>query len=772
MAELSIEVPPFQVYVSKVDWPNDAIDPHKLPEYGTWKIEKRLQVLDIFKASSIVGHSYAKLKLVSGVPFETQVDPENAEKVLGLGDRVAIGYVDKTATGGIRWLFAGYSTVAALLIDNKAESVTYKIAGPEWIWGDKSEGAGAFRQIVGQVRRTSSADDVVLNGNSAPTPRKQLILCSDVPAVFNPGGRRNMTTDYVIVSDAGQAKVLGCVWEEPDRAVGNTFQSYFWNAREAVKSIFHLFNDPKITAIYGPKDWSTVAIAEEVIKEIEIDGVGPYEAIRRVCGHRWGFFIDPRPQTITGNRWDGFALKFFSRTTGAAANLVLNPRGVTMQKASASITRLEMAKDATKVVNRVHVGGRYVRHIRLIYWGGRTTKLSDKLKRTALQQGWLKSVGDLSDYKADDKTQSGGGGTDVVDKDAVNLITIQSKGNSVWKTWRDRYTTTGADFLKYKNVFRDFIWNEANEYHNGVTDYGAWYAPNLDGIADTPETPKQWTRRRRPMLDTAFNDPTSPDKWRRVKPTLWIAAAASPDDASFNTLKWHKVPDSDFEFDPMRARITFTVEDLAQWMPLKLHPEELTTGDGDPMPNDTRTFATLLVQGKLRLCLEGSVVVDGAMFATGEVTPLSGLPIAREVFIRANQNFVTGLKYEDGFSSPSGLTAASVDMKPDAQKYADSMRDAGQEQRVNSSIMVAGDWPEQKIGTMINELQGREIALQSRNSPRGAQVVAVRLDVTSFSWELLTESAAMALKERDRRRFSSGTRIYQSDSDSERRKVF
>jgi hypothetical protein len=219
--------------------------------------------------------------------------------------------------------------------------------------------------------------------------------------------------------------------------------------------------------------------------------------------------------------------------------------------------------------------------------------------------------------------------------------------------------------------------------------------------------------------------------------------------------KWRRISDTHYNIDAERCAIQFTADDLAEWRPLDKQ-DSVETDDTQSWPDDPRTFATLLLSGQLRFCIECSVPIDDAMIA--EALPEdSGLPMPRQVWIPAQKNFIKTVSYADGLSAPSGLAVANLDMLADAQQQADLTRDSAQDTAVHASISTAGDWERQKIGSQITSIDGRAIDLG-----KGAQIVAVRLDTRSYNYEYLTESLALALKDRDRKLLDRKAQVYRN----------
>lgn len=756
MASLSVQVPKTVALVAKI---NRAIG-NVLPVYDTWIPLDDIHVLDLFCGSSIVGHSTAKLALSTGLPG-VQIDVEKADLILGFGDRVAIG-LDRGDGKKVDWQFCGYVVSRQLTIDDKAERATWKLAGPEFWWGDNSAPNGTGLVVRGQFHRINNADDAWSLAPATVTKYDEWITFTDDPAIFNPDGKKNMTSDDVVLSpDKIKPPVKGRIWEAPDRRLRGAHDAQSWDIFNAAKMLYQTYGQLDFAGIVVA-DWKKVPMAiTDAMREVTVEGVGMYEALKRVLGNKFAYYVDPRPTRpdgkpvdIKGRNWGPFQLHFFRRTDGAPANLYLNARGTPMSKAKASVTRVEVASDISKSPNRVIVNGSYVRAIKLIYWGAGTPGIvaaNNPLAQTMLQHAWGVNDAKIEDY--------GKAGDWVIDP-MYSGITKAKRDE-----WLKRYHTKGQDFLKYWQVFRRFLWNEASELDTTKkAKYRAtelfFQIPFLDGIADTPEMPSVWYRRPRKMMDTLYLRNPNSSSWDKHAPTLWMSAATTFNSNSdeWATLRWRKISGEHFSFDEDRCAVTFIVDDLAEWRPFDKQ-DSLESDDTQQWPDDPRTFASLLHEGVLRFCIECSVPVDFGMTCYANPTKSAGAPFPREIWIPAEKNFINTLTFPDMLVAPSGLTITPLDLRAKAQEQADLTRDAAQDEAIHASIMTAGDWDRQIIGSRIQKLQGRDIDLAGRSG--GAQIVAVRLDTSTFKYEYLTESLALGLKDRERELLDKKAKVYQ-----------
>ncbi|HLL90337.1 MAG TPA: hypothetical protein VK324_13640, partial [Tepidisphaeraceae bacterium] len=733
---LSIDVGRFVVHVSRATAAAGGADGD--PTYGAWTDEPRLVVHEVFYGSSVAGPSYAKLAAATGRPISAQVDVEDSPMLL-MGDRVAIG-IDEGSS--VNWLFGGYLTGAQLGIDPNEESLVYRCTGPEWLWGaGAGTRGGAHRPVYGQWRRKASADDAWAADTSSVTPRAELLLCPDLPAVFNPGNRKNMTKADVVLSASGPA-VNGRVWETPDRKLAGADQAEAWHKFAAFKTIVQLYNDPAATGIsVSASDWSAVQATvglTKVLRDVDVDTLPPWAALQRVLGAEYGFYVTPRPSGVTGNAFGGFRLKVFSRSQdidGTQADLRLAVRGTGVADAPASVVRLAAFKDVAKTVTAVTVLGRGYRGVKLKYNGSSTPSLGADAKKVALQHGWSKAEGDLATFAT---------------SAAVTQAKIDEKPQATRDQWRDRHTVGGKEFARFAHVFRLFTWNEAGELGGQGPTYvtagtvAAWYAPDLTGICDAQglagdpaAAAGSYVRRRRRPGDTQYYE-AAIDGWRRVPPTLFIGAQPAAAATEPAAADYVRVPTSHYRVDPERCAVWIAHPDLAAWQPFVDRPLA-----AEPSTADDRTFATLLHNGKLRLVLECSVEADGGVVQAAKRVAEAGSPHVRHVVVRAGPGFVASAQHDDGQATPTGAVPAPLGQGPDALKLAEQMRTAGQDEQVHASALVEAVWPEQAIGKMVKSIAGRNVQLTA-TSGRGAQIVAARIDPASMKWEYLTESAAMA----------------------------
>jgi hypothetical protein len=510
-----------------------------------------------------------------------------------------------------------------------------------------------------------------------------------------------------------------------------------------------LRNDATKSGITDPDFETMTDITDgDIIRHTMIEGLGLWAALKEICGQKYGFWIDPRP---TGMTWDGFAINFFNRAGGGAANLHLDPRGTAIGDATPCVSRLDLTSDIEKVVNKVSIHGKYLYHLSLRYLGGTTDANGDKVN--LLQHGWSKSEGDLKDYAGQVNPNYVSGSTDPAKKGRyeVTEVTISAAGAGVLSDWRSKFTTSGVDYEQYKHIFRLFVWNEAGEWRGDGTDPNSpIYYPNTNGASFDwvyPSVKELWAgayehvRRRRPLVDGKWLDNTV-DKFRRTRPQLFIAIMGV-DGVTLGP--WLKVSTSKYKLDEQRAAVWITADDLAVWCPFDKEQEpELN------LPNDGRSFATLIYQGVLRMALEGCVEGDKTRISSPALPVDSGSPFYRCHAISTGAEFLKMADYNpgDGFvlTSPGTL----VDDTADADLIANQALEAGKDAQVHSSILVEPDWPLQVIGLTIDTIAGRGIPMltgQSALTGRAAQIVAFRMDMETIKWELLTESAALALKD-------------------------
>lgn len=722
----------------------------KEPSYENFSREMRLSVLEVGGSSSLVGPSTATLAAATGLPYTPQIDVENSGQILWPGDRVSLGL--RRVGAQIEFLFSGYCVSSGIAIDPESESMTYRIVGPEWVWGDGSPATGAQWQVLGQFRRKAAADDAWVKNPERITRYADWDAFYGMPAVLNPEGRANMTQGEVELTAPGQKKVIGRIWEIPDRRVNGTPRAERWNILQAVKMLCTQYNPYKFSGIEIPdfdSDTSGIPFTDkDVMPETDLTGLGLWEALRRVLGPKYYFSVDPVP---TIGRWGGFKLQFHSRSSGPAADFRLNARGTPMRKAVASVVRLESTRNIGATVNRVIVQGRDVKQIRLVYWGPQTNTLQSRLKKIALQQGWNGADGNLSSYAASDGFQIG-----------VSPLSLDVLGEVKRKEWTQRYVTSGELHTKYLDVFRRFAWNEGGELPDTWTSqYGAAvnvkvFTPDLTEIADGPgEARGLYTRRPRKMLDSLMLRNPKVSQFERIRPTLYMALSANAGSGTFDALKWVKVPDAAYDLDPLRCAFRITVDDPANWKPF----EKQDVPGGQTGQNDIRSYASLLYQGVLRFCLEFSIETDYDFSGWAGRTDDSGSVMLRERVYSMPESFIRATAYNDGLYSPTGLDPFVVDMTKEIQDASERIRSGSQDQQVHASILTSGDWERQKIGSMVHAITGGRYIDMECGSGRGAQIVAYKIDPRSFKYQYLTESAALELNKRNRELLGS-TRLF------------
>lgn len=727
-----VDVHPFHIWVSRISGPN---------AWRSWEPDGRLKLLSIVKGSTFGGPSYAVLQVAVGQPFDDDDFYLEHVDALRTGDRVAIG---NGPNNTIKWLFCGYCVQGQLEIRDGNEALVFRIAGPEWIWG-AGPATGAYRPVYGQLRRESSADDDWAKNTSSTTSYDGVKFFDDEPAVFNPDGRRNMTTADVIVAETGTPQPKCRIWESPDRKIAGELVAGHWTMREAVKSLVMTYNETAITGIQAPEDWES--LPDTVLPATVVDTLGLVEAVNKVMFPTYGFYVDPTPtKPPSGTSWGPFPLGFFAKGQGPETTLYLNELNTPMHEAVKCVSRLNVAKDASKIVNDVIVLGKALRSVKLQYHGTATKTISADQKKLALQHGWKTSEADLATFAT---------------SNVVDGVSIGSKTDEVRGNWFNRHVKSGKEYQKYAHVFRLFVWNEANEFSGTGPKYGTqamdWFAPDLTGIADdtgfNDDPAEKWYRRRRPLMDTQYFQ-TSLDAWARVPVAVFIRAAGVNSDSVFT--EWERLSPGQYRIDPERAAIYITVDDLSLWQPLikQKDPEE-------PTLPESRTFATLLLTGKLRMMVEATIETDYAKSSAAPIQASSGIQVQRRAVIRNQRDFLKSLAFADSVDSPLGITASPVDTTAAASALATQVRAAGQDLQPHASILVELDWPEIAIGSIINRIDGRGNGIDLRGSETGvgAQVVAKVLDPEAMKWELLTQSAVMQLRDIDRSRIVNRRRV-------------
>ena len=155
---VSLQLTSLDVYVATC---TPASDPTQDPTWGDFTIQPCLAVESLYFGSTLGGMSTAKLRLVPGQPLNSATQRVEAIDPLDHGDRVIIAMggsqslSGSTAPAEPRW--AGYCVGGAINIDSDKEGITYKLVGPEWLWGedgnkrvpDAGGGAGAVESVVG-----------------------------------------------------------------------------------------------------------------------------------------------------------------------------------------------------------------------------------------------------------------------------------------------------------------------------------------------------------------------------------------------------------------------------------------------------------------------------------------------------------------------------------------------------------------------------------------------------------------------------------------------
>lgn len=724
LSPLVVSAPALGVYVSHA---TPAADLN--PTYSAFALENRLQVTRLFRGSSVCGASNGRLALAAGRPAEgTQTEPEDAPAVLAPGDRVIVAV-------GTRPIWGGYCTGVNIQISGRTEGAGYTLMGPEWMIGAGGGRHGCIKPVYGQARRKPANDATWASNPAGNTPSlTSWAVYPALPTVFNPAGRPNSSFYNELLGPT--PGVGGRIFETPDRKHPTATAADPWTLLYAAQHLGLVYNDPDHTGI----TIDTGALeAGDIIRDVNVDGMTLWDALKELVEPNYGFWVTTIPDSVSA--FTGFTLRFFNRSAGTVVSLPLNARGTSITVADACVARLDVSRDIAAVVNSIDVVGERLSMVELRYHGEDTPGLSALLKKTALQHGWPASDLNLEDYHTALKRE-------------VNRATIDSKSGTFKARWRDRYTTTGVDFASYRHAGRLFVWNEGADFvpATGVqprykaTGYD-WYAPDLAGIAEPVGGglgADKYCRQRRRVLDTPY--PDVGNTYRRLRPQLFFAICET---AGGTIGPWVNVPSTYWRLDPEMAAIWIIVEDMAAWRPFQ---REEMQGVANVV-NDLRTYSTLLNSGKLRMCLVGCIAQDQGVTGGAVRQNESPCPQVRKTVVRRPDSIIRVDVWNDGVASPIAATPPTINEQAYADTLATQWRRSGEDAQVHSSVTVEADWPEVPMGSILGNTTGRVVDMAANTSGgHRAQVVGQVMDPNAMAWELLTESAAKALSDADRRR--------------------
>lgn len=561
-------------------------------------------------------------------------------------------------------MFRGYVGQGSLVVQASPdfEGATIVAYGPEILL--------AARAVTGAWYMTPQADDAEISGTATDATRVRAnVFATNLPAIFNKGGRPNASTCNWSLTGEDQDERHCAVFTAPGRTVhdadGTAFESRYWDAYTAVRSLVEWLDNGEVISHSGT-DWEAIEpIASVPIGEVNVTGLSLADAMLAVLRPAGlGFAVEP-----WANRHGKHRLRVFSLHGGRGRPGPFLGRGADDIAADGaegrrcSVQRLAFTRDNHRVANDVVVvGDRKRREVSLEFGGD-----------GELRACWDSGEDDLDDYATD------------------GSVAHRSWTAQQYRDFCEKYTY-GLETCR-KHAFRSFAWNEDGAMSPIIEEI-----PDLSGCG----VGGQAVRRPRPVGERLAFDNSG-----RVLPAA-VQLAIDGDENSWIQVPAHIWTD--------RAGFTLTRRTLHDWHPYATDAARgVQTGSGTLYDEyGDLSYLQLLYntlngvsgQAKLKLRLTGTVETDDCVTGRAAYNQDGSWPFRTERIVFAPNRF----KWRD-----AGCTDGdNVDDSEIAAGYAAAVRDVLEDATGHGSIILRGIDRSWHVGDAISSTRGRRISLRIR----------------------------------------------------------
>jgi len=460
------------------------------------------------------GISSMRLNRILGAGGAKAIDrPEHLD--VSAGDRFRL--VESSSRNRGSELFRGCVAQATLAIQANPdfEGASIVAYGPEMLLRATA--------VTGAWYMTPEIDDAEIAGTASQNDRvRSNVLATNLPAVFNDGGRPNASDANWSLDGGGRSDAHSAVFCSPGRVVrdgdGNALvEARHWDAYTAVRSMLEWFDNGR-TISRTATDWAAIErIASVPIGEVNITGLNLLEALRAVLiPVGLGFAVEPWAGPDSAHRLRVFRLHGGAGRSGPFLGDRADPAAASSAAAQrCSVQRLDFTRDNHRIANAVLVVGDRKRcEVSLEYSGPGGSDL----------QPYWESDDDLDDY-----ADSG-------------VVSWRNWTTQDYRTFCAKYTygRTGAR----KHAFRSFAWNEDGALSPVLQDVPDLGSYGIDG---------RGVRRPRPVSGAL-----SFDEAGRTLPAV-VQLGITGDDESWIQVPAHIWAD--------RAGFTLTAATLHDWHP-------------------------------------------------------------------------------------------------------------------------------------------------------------------------------------------------------------
>lgn len=591
--------------------------------------------------------------------------------------------------------FAGNVAMESLLIqaDPQQEAYTLTAYGPELRLKQKA--------ISGQWFANKAASDAQAAGDTTPSYYvRENIYQTDLPCVFNPGGRANCgQREWKLYTpgsertgppsylngqydpDAGSRVFVAEDVQVNGSSTDPDFEAVRWTPYTALRSLIEYIDNYDVISISSTV-WGLIysilgGADMPKLGEVDVDGLDLLAAIRKVLGSvGFGFTIEPWSACSKTEPFKHRIQIYSLRTPNVKKRPYLPPINSSITDADGArgeIQRLHFVRDDHNVRNDITVLGQRKRvQVKLQY---------SSAVGHLLYPCWVPTDYALSTYMT----------SDIFDLPALTAVKRRELANS--------YSPSGDNFQGQQHVWRSFCLNEdgaLTKFIATIPDLAAEF-----GLGDGTDC----ARIPRPVGPTIEYADATTGGYKPARVTLTAGSPAVTVDITSYCTIW-----------PDRAGFTITGElfsfkdeyDPQPWRPfLKCQDSNMTDALRE-IAYLTLLHNTIRESGtEMTLALVGTIEDDQCISSHSKIIANSSWPFVAKKTVRVpvfrKQSVDTGASL-DG-------TADTRDDSTVISNYADQLRDATEDQMGHGSLMLPMLSRAYPPGIGINETAGRRISL-------------------------------------------------------------
>lgn len=631
--------------------------------------------------------SILKLRLELGrdPEFGLIAEQENIGNVRWIqsGSRIVL----KNNNDDTEW-FTGFVGQDETLVQGspQAEGYSLTVYGPEWLLDGEI--------VEGMWFAKNETDIKILIGTDTDEDRTSAnVEFTDLPAIFNEGGKPNMSEEAWIPDEADASEGYA-VFVPPDRKTSET-TAQLWTAFKAIRAIDWLLDRDAIIS-QVETNWVAIkkVLGDTVIGEVDVDGLSLLASYRAILGPiGFGFKL-----SVVSDGKDSFEFSVYSlrgEGSGSTPNLPVIGSGATaIEGARGEVSRLVMLRDAHLIANEINVRGSRKLYSIEHKFTGQTGRIDD------LYPAWEDAQASVTEF---------------IEDGAFKIASLQTNSKI-----KDRYNRSGKLWSTYKNWFRLFVYNEDGALD--ISEYGEDGIPTKDNLGDLGEalTPRPYKNRN--LRDT---------DGRRFDPQITMSVVHDGQTFTVDATK-------DFDILPDRAGILLKTDLYkipATGIPTSWTPwADSLNIDGEKseamasLNYMEALYNALTSQGddKLTITVTATMASTEVVQGTAKRKTSSPLHLTRKRLIR-NES----LQWRDGVDS--------IDDSNTAKALADTIQLADDAEIGHTSILLQKVTRSYPPGTKVTGTSGRVIDLQLNSQRDSGAVPVVRKVIHTFGETNTTE---------------------------------